>query len=99
MIRKYTSAAARENFGALLKQVEARNGRVLITHRGKAIAALVNVDLFDRIAKLREEFQKLVDALGGGDEAGAEAAPAVGRKASARVRSKRARQAPHPSSG
>jgi prevent-host-death family protein len=94
MIRKYTSAAARENFAALLKQVEARNGRVLITHGGKAVAALVNVDLFERIGKLREEFQKLVDSLGGGDEVGAEATPAAGRKASAKARGRRGASRP-----
>jgi prevent-host-death family protein len=93
MIRKYTSAAARENFGALLKQVEARHGRVLITHRGKAVAALVNVDLFERIGKLREEFQKLKDALDAGNGAGLEGAPAEGRKAASKVRSKGLRTA------
>jgi prevent-host-death family protein len=64
MIRKSTAVAARQNFGDLLNQVQYRNDSVLITKDGKPVAALVDVDLFERIRRLREDFQKLTDTLG-----------------------------------
>jgi prevent-host-death family protein len=77
MIRKSTAVAARQNFGDLLNQVQYRNDSVLITKDGKPVAALVDVDLFERIRRLREDFQQLTDTLGqsyaGVDQAIAEA--------------------------
>ncbi len=64
MIRKSTAVAARQNFGDLLNQVQYRNDSVLITKDGKPVAALVDVDLFERIRRLREDFQQLTDTLG-----------------------------------
>ena len=64
MIRKSTAVAARQNFGDLLNQVQYRNDSVLITKDGKPVAALVDVDLFERIRRLRDDFQKLTDVLG-----------------------------------
>jgi prevent-host-death family protein len=64
MIRKSTAVAARQNLGDLLNQVQDRRDSVLITKYGKPVAALVDVDLFERIRRLREDFQQLTDALG-----------------------------------
>ncbi len=64
MIRKSTAVAARQNLGDLLNQVQYRNDSVLITKDGKPVAALVDVDLFERIRRLREDFQQLTDAIG-----------------------------------
>ena len=64
MIRKSTAVAARQNFGDLLNQVQYRNDSVLITKDGKPVAALVDVDLFQRIRRLREDFRQLTDTLG-----------------------------------
>lgn len=64
MIRKSTAVAARQNLGDLLNQVQYRNDSVLITKDGKPLAALVDVDLFERIRRLREDFQQLTDAIG-----------------------------------
>ena len=64
MIRESTAVAARQNLGDLLNQVQYRNDSVLITKDGKPVAALVDVALFERIRRLRDEFMRLTDALG-----------------------------------
>jgi prevent-host-death family protein len=64
MIRKSTAVAARQNFGDLLNQVQYRNDSVLITKDGRPVAALVDVDLFDRIRRMRDDFQTLTDRIG-----------------------------------
>jgi prevent-host-death family protein len=64
MIRESSAVAARQNLGDLLNQVQYRNDTVLITKDGKPVAALVDVALFERIRRLRDEFTRLTDALG-----------------------------------
>src|SRR5437667_7652369 len=64
MIRESSAVAARQNLGDLLNQVQYRNDTVLITKDGKPVAALVDVALFERIRRLRDEFMRLTDALG-----------------------------------
>ena len=89
MIRQSSAVAARQNLGDLLNQVQYRNDAILITKDGKPVAALVDVALFERIRRLRDEFTRLTDALGrtyeGVDPAVAEAevdeAVSVARKA------------------
>lgn len=64
MIRESSAVTARQNLGDLLNQVQYRHDTVLITKDGKPVAALVDVALFERIRRLREEFTRLTDALG-----------------------------------
>jgi prevent-host-death family protein len=64
MIRKSTAVAARQNFGDLLNQVQYRSDSVLITKDGKPVAALVDVEMFERIRRMREDFMTLTDRLG-----------------------------------
>ena len=64
MIRKSTAVAARQNFGDLLNQVQYRSDSVLITKDGKAVAALVDVEMFERIRRMREDFLDLTDRIG-----------------------------------
>ena len=64
MIREISAVAARQNLGDLLNQVQYRNDSVLITKDGKPVAALVDVALFERIRRLRDEFVRLTDAMG-----------------------------------
>lgn len=64
MIRKSTAVAARQNFGDLLNQVQYRNDSVLITKDGKPVAALVDVEMFERIRRMREDFLSLTDRIG-----------------------------------
>jgi prevent-host-death family protein len=64
MIRKSTAVAARQNLGDLLNHVQYRNDSVLITKDGKPVAALVDVELFERIRRMREDFLALTDRIG-----------------------------------
>jgi len=92
VIRESSAVAARQNLGDLLNQVQYRNDSVLITKDGKPVAALVDVALFERIRRLRDEFLRLTDALGktyeGVDSAAAqrEIDEAVGAARKARVK-------------
>jgi prevent-host-death family protein len=93
MIRESSAVAARQNLGDLLNQVQYRNDAVLITKDGKPVAALVDVALFERIRRLRDEFTRLTDALGrtyeGVDPAIAQAEIDEAVRAARRTRAKR----------
>lgn len=64
MIRKSTAVAARQNFGDLLNQVQYRSDSIVITKDGKPVAALVDVDTFERIRRMRQDFLSLTSQLG-----------------------------------
>lgn len=64
MIREITAMDARKNFGELLNEVKYRHDSVLIKKAGKPIAALIDVDLFEKIRGLKYQFDTLTHALG-----------------------------------
>ena len=64
MIREITAMDARKNFGELLNEVKYRHDSVLIKKAGKPIAALIDVDLFEKISVLKYQFDNLTDELG-----------------------------------
>jgi len=96
MIRETSAVTARQNLGDLLNQVQYRNDSVLITKDGKPVAALIDVALFERIRRLRDEFTRLTDALARTYEgvdptvAGAEIDEAVRARREARAKGERA---------
>jgi prevent-host-death family protein len=49
----------RQNLGELLNEIQYRQDQVLITKGGKAVAAMVDVALFDKIRLMRNEFDRL----------------------------------------
>ena len=63
MIQTATAMTARQNLGELLAGVQYRHDSVLITKAGKAVAALVDVDLFQRIRSMKETFERLSHQL------------------------------------
>lgn len=63
MIHEASAMKVRQNLGELLNEVQYRKGKILITKAGKPVAAIVDVDLFERIRKLDEEFEKLTADL------------------------------------
>lgn len=63
MIREAPAMTVRQNLGELLNEVRYRRGKVLITKGGKPVAALVDIQLFERLRKLDEEFTGLTGAL------------------------------------
>ena len=57
MIREATAMKVRQNLGELLNEVQYRKGRIVITKAGKPVAAIVDIDLFERIRRLDDEFE------------------------------------------
>lgn len=63
MIHKATAMTVRQNLGELLNEVQYRHDSVIITKAGKPIAALVDIDLFERIRRMKIQFNKLTSDL------------------------------------
>ena len=63
MLREVTAMEARQNFGELLNEVKYRHDNVLITKAGKPIAALIDVDLYEKVRKMRLQFENLTAEL------------------------------------
>jgi prevent-host-death family protein len=63
MIREATAMKVRKNLGELLNGVQYRRDSVLVTKGGKAVAALVDIDLFQKIRLLDREFDRLTAEL------------------------------------
>jgi prevent-host-death family protein len=59
MIKESTAMTLRQKLGELLNEVQYRRDRILITKAGKPVAALIDIDTFDKIRKLDEEFDRL----------------------------------------
>ena len=59
MIQKATAMSVRQNLGELLNGVQYRHDSVLITKAGKPVAALVDIELFEKIRIMREQFERL----------------------------------------
>ena len=59
MIKQSPAMTVRQNLGELLNEVQYRRDRILITKAGKPVAALIDVETFDRIRKLDEQFERL----------------------------------------
>jgi prevent-host-death family protein len=63
MFSEATAMTVRKNLGELLNEVQYRHNRVLITRAGKPVAALVDVEIYERINKFDAEFDRLSDRL------------------------------------
>ena len=59
MIKEATAMAVRQHLGDLLNEVRYRRGKIVITKAGKPVAALVDIDTFERLRKSDEEFERL----------------------------------------
>lgn len=63
MLHKATAMTVRQNLGELLNGVQYRHDTVLITKAGKPVAALVDIDLFEKIKRMKNEFDQLSQQL------------------------------------
>jgi prevent-host-death family protein len=63
MISEASAMKVRQNLGELLNEVQYRKGKILITKGGKPVAALVDIGLFERIQRLDEEFEELIEGM------------------------------------
>lgn len=64
MIRESTAMNVRQNLGDLLNEVYYRHDSILIKKAGKPIAALIDIELFQKINSLKAKFEKLTAELG-----------------------------------
>ncbi len=63
MIRRAPAMTVRQNLGELLNEVQYRGDSVVITKGGKPVAAIVDIALYERIRSMREDFDRMLDAL------------------------------------
>jgi prevent-host-death family protein len=58
----------RQNLGEMLNQVQYRKDSVVVTKDGKPVAALVDAELFERIRRMRERFDRVSAEFAAGFE-------------------------------
>ena len=63
MVREAPAMTVRQNLGELLNEVQYRGDSVVITKSGKPVAAIVDIALYERIRRMREDFDRLLDEL------------------------------------
>lgn len=59
MIREATAMKVRQHLGDLLNEVRYRRGKIVITKAGTPVAALVDIETFERLRRSDEEFERL----------------------------------------
>jgi prevent-host-death family protein len=59
MITETSTVAFRQNLREMLNQVQTRKDSIVITKDGKAVAALIDAALFERIRQMQERFDTL----------------------------------------
>lgn len=63
MLIEATAMKVRQNLGELINQVQYRHATIEITKSSKPVAALISIDLFDRIKLMKKEFDRLTTKL------------------------------------
>ncbi len=63
MIHEASAMSVRQNLGELLNEVQYRHDSILITRAGKPIAALVDIVLFEKIRRMKKQFDVLSTEL------------------------------------
>ena len=63
MVREAPAMTVRQNLGELLNEVQYRGDSVVITKGGKPVAAIVDIALYQRIRRMREDFDRMLDEL------------------------------------
>ncbi len=63
MQREAPAMTVRQNLGELINEVQYRHDRIVITKAGKPVAALIDMNLFERIRKMDEEFAAMADKI------------------------------------
>lgn len=59
MIYEASAMDVRKNFDELLNQIKYCHNNILIRKAGKPVAALIDVDLFEKITSLKSQFHQL----------------------------------------
>lgn len=53
----------RQNLGELINEVQHRHDRIVITKAGKPVAAMIDMNLYERIRLMDEDFSAMADEL------------------------------------
>jgi len=61
MITEVSAVNFRQNLGEMLNQVQYRNDSIVINKDGRAVAVLIDTDLFERIRRLQDRFDGLAN--------------------------------------
>lgn len=61
MIREAPAVKVRQNLGELLNEVQYKRDSVVILKDGKPVAALIDMDLFERIRAMEARFTELTN--------------------------------------
>ena len=59
MITETSAVAFRQNLGEMISQVQFRRDSIVINKDGRAVAALIDAKLFERIRRMQERFDAL----------------------------------------
>lgn len=59
MNREAPAMTVRQNLGELLNEIQYRGDSVVITKSGKPVAALIDIQLFERLRTLDEDYARL----------------------------------------
>ncbi len=59
MIREAAAMTVRQNLGELLNEIQYRHDQVVITKGGKPVAAMVDMQIFEKIRLFKGEFERL----------------------------------------
>lgn len=63
MIRKAPAMTVRTQLGELLNEVQYRGDSIMITKSGKPVAALIDIDMFQRLVNLDKNFDAFKDSF------------------------------------
>jgi len=63
MINEVSAVTFRQNLGEMLNHVQYRNDSIVIQKDGKPAAVLVDIELFNRIRRMRDRFDALTSRL------------------------------------
>ncbi len=65
MFREAPAMTVRRRLGELLNEVQYRGDSILVTKAGKPVAAIIDIELFNRLRLLDREFDRLAEQLQG----------------------------------
>jgi len=63
MLREAPAMTVRQRLGELLNEVQYRGDSILVTKAGKPVAAIIDIELFNRLRLLDAEFDRLAGEL------------------------------------
>jgi prevent-host-death family protein len=63
MIKEVTAVNFRKNLDEMLNQVVYANDNIIVNKHGKPVAALVGVELFARVRRMRDRFDALSNRI------------------------------------